>query len=284
MVMVGQSKPSKLFELMSWVELGDGARYLSLLLGEELGREELLRLALEGHLTLSVRLLSGMPARCGAAVPLTEDRIKRIPTLDGEGWIVTVDGTVLPGGDQVIVYEDRVCTINDVWDLPMLGGDRLTVENLYEQIHWREAPELLNLEGTFVTDSSGRYCQLLERFGPNHISPDRPPNDPLNYYPAAGLPADSIIVVRPQNLRHFAQSLLGADNARDEKPLAQRERSTLLTIIAALCRLAKIDIARTSAAAAAIESQTELIGARVAARTIEEHLKRVPDALEGRGR
>jgi hypothetical protein len=64
--------------------------------------------------------------------------------------------------------------------------------------------------------------------------------------------------------------------------MGQRERTTLLAMIAALAKLAQIDVTKPSSAAVAIEAQTALVGARVAARTIEEHLKRIPDALEAR--
>ena len=51
-------------------------------------------------------------------------------------------------------------------------------------------------------------------------------------------------------------------------------------IIAALAGLAGIDVTRPSKAAIAIESETVRKGARVAARTIENQLRRIPEALE----
>ena len=53
-------------------------------------------------------------------------------------------------------------------------------------------------------------------------------------------------------------------------------------MIAALAKIAKIDVTKPSAAALAIESQTALMGSQVASRTIEDHLKRIPEALENR--
>jgi hypothetical protein len=53
-------------------------------------------------------------------------------------------------------------------------------------------------------------------------------------------------------------------------------------MIAALARLAKIDVSKPSGAATIIETQTNLMGVRVAARTIENHLKAIPEALERR--
>ena len=68
-------------------------------------------------------------------------------------------------------------------------------------------------------------------------------------------------------------------NKLTEKPLERRERTTLLVIIAALANMAKIDVTKPSKAAGNIENQTQLMGARVAARTIENHLKRSREAL-----
>lgn len=67
-----------------------------------------------------------------------------------------------------------------------------------------------------------------------------------------------------------------------DAPLKERERTTLLTLIAALCDHARLDITKPSKAASVIEDLTSHIGARVAARTIEEHLKRIPAALQKR--
>jgi Protein of unknown function (DUF3141) len=96
--------------------------------------------------------------------------------------------------------------------------------------------------------------------------------------PAYALPADSVVVVRTSALRDL-EARISEPDQRTEKPIERRERATLLVMIAALAQLAKIDVSKPSAAAAAIESQSALMGARVAARTIENHLKHIPEAL-----
>ena len=75
---------------------------------------------------------------------------------------------------------------------------------------------------------------------------------------------------------------LEAANVENDRPLATRERNTLLTIIAALCKEEKIDIGAPSKAGDLIQSMTYVMGAPVAKRTIEEHLKKIPSALEAR--
>lgn len=59
------------------------------------------------------------------------------------------------------------------------------------------------------------------------------------------------------------------------KPSGENERSTLLRLIAALAEEAKLDMAHPSKTAYAIEDCTVRLGARVSARTIENHLKRI---------
>lgn len=63
--------------------------------------------------------------------------------------------------------------------------------------------------------------------------------------------------------------------AKNNKPAGENDRSTLLTLIATLAEEAKLDIAHPSKTALAIEDCTIRLGARVSARAIENHLKRI---------
>jgi hypothetical protein len=69
-----------------------------------------------------------------------------------------------------------------------------------------------------------------------------------------------------------------------DKSVGPRERATLLTMIAALAKQANIDWSRPSKAAELVDKLTTEMGARIPAWTAEEHLKRIPDALERRGK
>ena len=135
--------------------------------------------------------------------------------------------------------------------------------------------------------ADGTYCQVQEHYSNNEFAnPEalkKPYDHPRNFYPAGGLPPHSVLVVRTSALRDL-EARLSEPDQKVEKPIERRERSTLLVIIAALSKLAKIDVTKHSGAAVAIESETVRMGARVAARTIEDHLKRIPDALEARGK
>ena len=78
--------------------------------------------------------------------------------------------------------------------------------------------------------------------------------------------------------------LLRSQVALNKGALNGSERETLLVIIAALAKEAKVDIAKISKAGQQIENMTQLIGARIGATTIETHLKKISQALENRAK
>lgn len=72
-----------------------------------------------------------------------------------------------------------------------------------------------------------------------------------------------------------------------EKPLGTTERNTLLTIIAVLAKEANLsvpDFRRPGKVALAIEGMTLEFGHPVSKRAIEDHLKKIPDALASRAK
>ncbi len=69
--------------------------------------------------------------------------------------------------------------------------------------------------------------------------------------------------------------------SKKERPIGKRERETLLTIIAAMAvKGLKFNIESPGKTAICIEGWTGELGAPVSKRAIEDHLKRIPDALE----
>lgn len=70
--------------------------------------------------------------------------------------------------------------------------------------------------------------------------------------------------------------------AGDSRPLMTTERNTLLTIIAALAKQAKIDIKEPGKSAQYVSGLTDELGASVSKRAIEDHFKKIPSALEAR--
>lgn len=67
-----------------------------------------------------------------------------------------------------------------------------------------------------------------------------------------------------------------------EDSLSTRERNTLLSIIAVLCKEAKLDYRKSAKTAGMIQSTAAGMGLSIGESTIEGHLKKIPDAVATR--
>lgn len=97
------------------------------------------------------------------------------------------------------------------------------------------------------------------------------------------------VVVQTEDVRIPADALnaMASEGAKNEvreseKPLSTKERNTLLCIIAALCKEAKLPYDKPSKAAGMIVSTAAQMGLSLGETTVEGHLKKIPDALASR--
>ncbi|OUM01780.1 hypothetical protein A8M77_14560 [Variovorax sp. JS1663] len=74
----------------------------------------------------------------------------------------------------------------------------------------------------------------------------------------------------------------GSPKASEPNPIHPKVQKTLLTIIAVLCKEAKLDYTKPAKTAGLIQSLAEGMGVSIGETTIEGHLKKIPDALESR--
>lgn len=286
----GMQNVKKLLNLKPWLTIPDAARRLSVSFGEDVTEADVLRLGLDGHLTLSVNFVNYAMGCPGRIVPMADANPRTVPSLCGKFLVELFDGLLI-GDDRVLKLDPRIVKIAGTWNLLMQGAERLNIEDRYQFLTSGPLVELINLSGPIVWQPGGAYCQLQTRFSKDErprpkdpLSPEELLNsfsDPSNYYPAHRLPDDSVLVVRTSALQELEARLVEPAGGA-EKPVERRERATLLVVIAALAKMAKIDVTKPSAAALAIESQTALMGSRVASRNIENHLNRIPEALENR--
>ena len=152
----------------------EAARYLAILFDEEVSEADVLRLALDKHLTLSVDFVNHANVRRGKVVTiedvewhsfspeifcnfpgfsdLEKDKPVKIPkslSIDGE-WFINLD--------------DKVTTIRGVWDLSMIGNERLDIEHKYQMMTGGPEITLTGLDGAFVERDGEVICQIQERF------------------------------------------------------------------------------------------------------------------------
>jgi hypothetical protein len=234
---------AKLFKLKEWVTLPEAAKHLSNILEEEVAESDLLRLALNGHLKLSVNFVNGAHAKCGKVVPYERAKMyisstdkSVFPLMIRKGVYINDElpaeieqglhdktmefhpmGIVIRE-NEILELEETVYSLFGVYDLPMIGAERLDVEHQFQQETGGPKVELANLDGAFVEGKGGLLYQLQERFYENeYFKKDsleknkkrlaKPLNSPENFYPAGGLPTDNVLVVRTAGFTEFCDQI-----------------------------------------------------------------------------
>jgi hypothetical protein len=233
-------------KLQDWVTIDEAATELSAALSHRVSTADILRLLIDKHLKLAIYLPEKVPARCHRT-------------------------------DDEATNREIHREIQGVCDVPMLDRAKSQVEHDY---HWQRdglyVPIARPLGASVEWD--GFICQLPPDRGESGMFP-RPPSE---------FPQGSVLAIRRSMLESFIRQHAPTPSAQTkevaDKPLGARERATLLTIIAAFAKALAIDVSKASKAAEAIEAITIDLGIRIPARTIEGHLKRIPDAIQRRSR
>lgn len=307
---------SKLLKLKEWLTVEETAKRLSIAAGEDVTEADILRLALDGHLILSVYLVNHARARMGKVVPLsetewtflppllsitppplTEEMVEHYPESFRKLWNDTPPeqrSLCIPMLKSLAIDESRfinlekdVTTLTGVWDLPLIGCERIDVEYTYQQLIGGPEVTLEGIDGSFVSRGGEVICQLQESWDENPYQrgslaalerlratlvekevPSEKANELLakhkkdrtdfledqasrqnadRYYPAGGVPKDSMYVVRTTALRALEEKLL-ADEAQPEKPLHPSERRSAGQIISILAAMAGLDLSAPYAA------------------------------------
>jgi len=164
----------KLFNLKQWLTVADAAKYLTVVLGEDVTYADILRLALDRHLRLSVYFADGAKGRCGRIIPISEASYIEVPAIGGEGTVKLHKGVTLSHNGHpmsIVELEEEVSTLRGVYDLPMIGSERLDIENEYQQLIGGPPVTLVGMDGAFVEGRDGFLCQIQDDFDDNEFQP-----------------------------------------------------------------------------------------------------------------
>ncbi len=236
---------SKLFSLKKWLLVPETARYLSILFSEDVKEADVLRLALDKHITLSVNFVNAVYSKQGKIVSSDEIESFRLNEKFSKAFGIS---DLIPQGipihDNIFIKinENQIFRIDGVWDLCMIGSERLDVEHRYQMLTGGPDVKSLYLDGVFLEKDGKGLRQLQERFPDEHLRDlqkndkdraDKPGPHPENYYPAGVLPDDSVLVVRTQALIDFQKRLSQIDSEKTAS-LDSRAETTYLNIIGAM--------------------------------------------------
>ncbi len=109
----------------------------------------------------------------------------------------------------------------------------------------------------------------------------------LFYYDLGSVDADLAREMRCNAINYHLDNDTFQSNINYPKindSISNKERDTLLVMIAALAKEAKLDINKTSKTSELIASMTQILGSPIGATTIENKLKEIPQALENRAK
>jgi hypothetical protein len=340
---------SKLFKLREWLTVADAARYLAIAFDEEVIEADVLRLALDGHLKLSVNFVNHAWAKCGQVVPWEGTEWLLVPPLrlaktpaenhpqvkasartltcptklqalldkipvDERAALLPIMKSIVIDDECYLNLSDEVTTIEGVWDLLMIGNERLDIEHEYQNQTGGPAVTLQGLDGAFVENLDGQIYQLQESLNDNEYQPGsiaelehlktKIVNENIkkseaerllnqhkearkeylekrewqhksdDYYPAGGLPKDSVLVVRTAALREFERKATETPEQGAEKPLSTTERNSLLTIIGIMAKDGYgNDMSKPYEFAKEIQIYAEKLGIKISDDTIANKLK-----------
>jgi len=270
----------KLFNLKKWLTVPAAAKHLSVMFEEDVSEADVLRLVLDGHLTLSVDFVNHASGRLGKVISYKEiewresfferqcavrkaeqlgdsPEGKEAMRLAMEIPSISIPMSLFLGGERYLACGKKVVSINGIWDLSMVGSERLDIEHEYQMLTDGPVVELTCLEGVLVEREGGQMCQLCDSFDQNeyqsgstaqlekireHITSNnigkvksekllerhkkkrqeylevrKKNNYEDDYYPAGGLPKDSVLVVRTQALLDLQKKLLVEELTEENK-------------------------------------------------------------------
>ena len=249
--------------------------------GEPVSEADVLQLGLDGHLKLSVNFVNGAVARYGKVVNIYQAKMYIMPSersnftiadtmrcmentvtlkdelseevkkgLQDKTLVYSVKGISIRD-NEVLELEDESILLSEltgVYDIPMLGGERLDIEHKYQMLTNGAEVTSSFLDGAFVVSQDGKWCQLQTHFDDNRYANSekqkkerakKPLYHPSNYFPSGGLPEDSVLVVRTSELTEFESRI--SDTSENPELTDQvdsgrrnQQHDIILAIIAAL--------------------------------------------------
>lgn len=160
------------------------------------------------------------------------------------------------GEERFFSADKKVTSISGIWDLSMVGGEILDIEHQYQMLTNGPEVTLTCLEGVFVERTGNVMCELQTDFDDNEFQKgssaalekieasiaiknideekaqnilkkfqedridyleDRKQRDRSdNYFPAGGLPEDSVLVVRTQAIMDLQRELSDDESSLNE--------------------------------------------------------------------
>lgn len=234
---------TKLSETRDWFTIEEAAEELSGAVGAPISDADVLRLALDGDLHLSLYVPEPITARCRRE-----------------------------GAKQLAPFHHSR-EVQGLCDLPIRGFARAEIEGRHQYLYAGTSPAVDDPVGVRVVQD-GWECVLPP--DPGAVGPA--PRPKSEFPEGSVLAVRSAVLLASLNNQATAPA---PRESAPETPLGQRERATLLVIIGALCRRLK-SAPDERGLAGQIAQLTQELDAPVSDDTIRKVLRQVDDTIKSR--
>jgi hypothetical protein len=249
---------SKLFKLKKFLTLDDAANHISNVLGEPVTLADIYKFALDGDLILSVNFVNIVKAKKVTFIKKEDVKYRKkfapnILSLPKGTYANVPVNAKYPISRECWLesIENKVVSLSEVWDLSMIGTEKFSIKQLYQQEISSDIrvkiPEAMSI---YVKGAKGIYeLQLLltmEQYREQHNTPlvngmRTKILDSALAYPASRLDElDHDLVVKVKEITRFIQSL--EDAPQEDKPLHDKQRTTLLVLFASMLKKSNFDL------------------------------------------
>lgn len=277
---------NKLNNLKSFHTLKQAATLLSAFTKIEISEADILHYALEGHTTLSVKFICQAPGLRWELVSIENAETCEVDFFTSSPYIgIQInDSQVL---EKRHSHEDSPESMTGVYDILMWGSGKLVAERAYQSVTDFKNVTMHEFYGIFLRSDSGEIYELKEHYEYNeqtkgsraslikiksiisqtHVSEDRATEMLENwelysrqlqqsmsdkptyqrFYSAKSLPVESFLVIRSSALDKLEKNLISKETI--EKPLTEKEKTSVSLMIAAMADMAGLDIFKPNKAA-----------------------------------
>ena len=167
---------NKLFKLKEWLTLEETSRRLTTSFQENVSIADCLQLALDGHITISALIEKSKYGIFSKEEKLSKDILrsfvdfmKESGSFSEEIINVAEDGVdSYPTETKLRNYGEVFKVADGVYDLPMIGAERLDVQHLCAIMQGREPVTMINLDGPYLKAGDG-LINILEPFNKDNI-------------------------------------------------------------------------------------------------------------------
>lgn len=227
----------KLFKLKEWLTIPEAAKHLSNLFGEAVGDSDILRLALDGQLSLSIYFANKQEGkRATIRTVNASDIFPDVSDTENVMLDLTDDEELLQ------IQADEIIALEGLFDIPMIFGSRQEVERRYhESIGSKVAGSFGEIivkrnEAIFEMQSRHRDPLFLQLDDGEDINVQNVlRKSAIQHYSAScRFPDDSLLVVKTSVLREFEASVIGGAENKKKPQLAVSDNTLVATIAALL--------------------------------------------------